>query len=128
MSDTSPPLPAYSDEKKVVDSREPDVERAAPSGRARWFGGPNFAVGPRIAPVLSSTLSATYTTDSDDSSGAILHKQKEAEANATIKYRTCSWQKVCAVSLRVFPVSVEATMGLRKPGRRFVGIMLTYMA
>lgn len=94
MSDQySPPL--AEDEKKVVHSDGPDIEGAAPSGRARWLGGSNVSVGPRIGPVLSS-LSNSYNSDTDDSSSAILHKQKEAEANATIKYRTCSWQKVCA--------------------------------
>lgn len=97
MSDQySPPLASYADdEKKVVHSDGPDIEGAAPSGRARWLGGNDVFVGPRIGPVLSS-LSNSYSSDTDDSSSAILHRQKEAEATATIKYRTCSWQKVCA--------------------------------
>lgn len=97
MADASPPPPAYDDEKKVYHGHSPDIESAVPSGRARWFGGPTVAVGGRIAPVLSSTISNTSASDSDDNSSAILHKQREAEANATIKYRTCSWQKVRAI-------------------------------
>lgn len=128
MSDITPPR-TYSDEKKVVNSHGPDVEGAAPTGRARWFGGANVGVGPRIAPVLASTLSAAYGSDSDDSSSAILHKQKEAEANATIKYRTCSWQKVCVplsecvllpTSRRLFPCGWKT--GWRGCGARFVGV------
>lgn len=96
MSDNHSPPPAFSDETKAIASHNRDLEGAAPSGRDRWFGGPHVAVGPRIGPVLSS-LSSSYgnSSDSDDSSSAILHKQKEAEASATIQYRTCSWQKVC---------------------------------
>lgn len=100
MSDKYSPPPASSDEKRGLDDNHNlDVESAAPSGRARWFGGPNIYVGPRIGPVLSS-LSSSYASDSDDSSTAILHKQKEAEANAAIQYRTCSWQKVCPTCLK----------------------------
>lgn len=101
MSDRYAPPPASPDEKKVVTGHDGDLEGVAPSGRDRWFGGPNVTVGPRIGPVLSS-LSSSYgnNSDSDDSSSAILHKQKEAEANATIQYRTCSWQKVCVPRAR----------------------------
>lgn len=121
MSDTSPPPPPYAgpytEEKKTVhSSRHPDVEAAVPSGRARWLGGANVAIGRRIAPVLASTIPAAYSTDSDDSSSAILHKQKEAEANATIKYRTCSWQKVCAAPPRV-PLPPRVAMKVSREPR-----------
>lgn len=95
MSDKYSPPPASPNEKKALDhGNNLDVENATPSGRARWFGGRNIYVGPRIGPVLSS-LSSNYGSDSDDSSTAILEKQKESEANSAIQYRTCSWQKVC---------------------------------
>lgn len=85
------------DEKHAIDdNRHHDLEAGAPgtpSGRARWFGGPNIYVGRRIGPVLSS-LSSDYQSESDDSSSAILLKQKEIEANSSIQYRTCTWQKV----------------------------------
>lgn len=99
MSDQYSPPPASPDEKAVVDDhKDRDIEAGAtPSGRARWFGGRNIYIGGRIGPVLSS-LSSNYNSDSDDSSSAILIKQKESEAGASIQYRTCSWQKVCARS------------------------------
>ncbi|PSR87119.1 amino acid transporter [Coniella lustricola] len=93
QSNYSPPL-----EKKASanDAEHLDLEYAAPTGRARWLGGPEVTVGRRISPVLAS-LQSSYSSDSDESSGAILHKQKEAEASATIQYRTCSWQKTAAL-------------------------------
>jgi hypothetical protein len=63
----------------------------APRGLAAWFGGRNTTVGHRIAPVLAGT---PIDSDTDDSSSAILSKQIALEENASIKYRTCSWQKV----------------------------------
>lgn len=95
MSDQYSPPPASPNEKNGLDhSNNADIESVKPSSRARWFGGRNIYIGPRIGPVLSS-LSSNYGSDSEDSSTAILYKQKESEANATIQYRTCSWQKVC---------------------------------
>lgn len=94
MSDKYSPTPGSPDEKNGLDhGNHLDIESAKPSSRARWFGGRNIYIGPRIGPVLSS-LSSNYASDSEDSSTAILDKQKESEANATIQYRTCSWQKV----------------------------------
>lgn len=88
----SPPL-----EKTTTarDAHHLDIEYAAPTGRSRWLGGPEVTIGRRISPVLAS-LQSSYSSDSDESSDAILHKQKEAEASAAIQYRTCSWQKVCS--------------------------------
>lgn len=96
MSEKYSPDPSSQDDTKSGDRGHIDIEAAAPSGAARWFGGPRVAVGRRIGPVLSS-LQNNFSSDSDDSSSAILHKQKEAEANAAIQYRTCSWQKVCDI-------------------------------
>ncbi|KAJ4388700.1 hypothetical protein N0V93_006159 [Gnomoniopsis smithogilvyi] len=97
MSDKYSPPPASPDEKIALDhSNNVDIESASPSSRARWFGGRNIYIGPRIGPVLSS-LSSNYGSDSEESSTAILYKQKESEANATIQYRTCSWQKTAAL-------------------------------
>lgn len=57
----------------------------------QWFGGPGVKTGPRISPVV-----VTSVADSDnENSAAILDKQRALEANAAIQYRTCSWQKVC---------------------------------
>lgn len=99
MSDQYSPPPPSQDEKAAIDGdnhhRRDHDAGPTPSGRARWFGGRNIYVGGRIGPVLSS-LSSNYNSDSDDSSSAILIKQKESEAGAAIQYRTCSWQKVCA--------------------------------
>jgi hypothetical protein len=61
---------------------------------AAWFGGRNTTVGHRIAPVLAGT---PIESDTDDSSSAILNKQIALEENASIKYRTCSWQKTAAL-------------------------------
>ncbi|KAL8376864.1 hypothetical protein RB595_007816 [Gaeumannomyces hyphopodioides] len=59
----------------------------------QWFGGPGVKVGPRISPVV-----VTSVADSDnESSAAILDKQLALEANAAIQYRTCSWQKTAAL-------------------------------
>ncbi|ROV91165.1 hypothetical protein VSDG_07838 [Cytospora chrysosperma] len=78
-------------EKKTTTHRNHvDVEAAAPHGKAQWFGGPKTTIGPRIGPVLDSIT--IVAEDSDDSSSAILHRQKEAEAGADIQYRSCSWQ------------------------------------
>jgi hypothetical protein len=66
----------------------------APRGLAAWFGGRNTTVGHRIAPVLAGT---PIDSDTDDSSSAILSKQIALEENASIKYRTCSWQKTAAL-------------------------------
>ncbi|KAF3771166.1 hypothetical protein M406DRAFT_286042 [Cryphonectria parasitica EP155] len=96
MSDKYSPPPASPDEKKVAQSSPVDLEAGKSSGLARWFGGPRVFVGPRISPVLSS-LQSNYASDSDESSSAILHKQKEAEANHAIQYRTCSWKKTAAL-------------------------------
>ncbi|KAI2637314.1 amino acid transporter [Xylaria nigripes] len=69
-----------------------------PRGWSAWFGGPNTAIGPRIAPCID----AVAGDDLDDfesgmSSDAILDKQMAQEAGSTIQYRTCSWQKTAAL-------------------------------
>ena len=87
----TPPNEKVSQDKRPLDR---DTEAAIPSGRAGWFGGQNVAIGPRIGPVLSS-ISLGESSDTDDSSSAILHKQKALEDGHAIQYRTCSWQKVC---------------------------------
>jgi hypothetical protein len=57
------------------------------------FGGKAVRVGPRIGPVLhSDTLDIS---SGDESTDAILAKQRELEDGNAIQYRTCSWQKVC---------------------------------
>lgn len=88
----SPPNGAFTQEKTPVNR---DAEAGIPSGRAGWFGGSDVAIGPRIGPVLSS-ISMGDASDTDDSSSAILHKQKALEDGHAIQYRTCSWQKVCS--------------------------------
>ena len=96
MSDQyTPPNETFTQEKKPINR---DTEAAIPRGRAGWFGGSDVAIGPRIGPVLSS-ISIGDSSDTDDSSSAILHKQKALEDGHAIQYRTCSWQKVCDPSL-----------------------------
>jgi hypothetical protein len=64
-----------------------------PTGWSAWFGGKNVRIGPRIAAHVAPIESAA-SSQSDLSSNEILLKQRESEENASIKYRTCSWQKV----------------------------------
>ncbi|EON98742.1 putative n amino acid transport system protein [Phaeoacremonium minimum UCRPA7] len=94
MSDQyTPPNETFTQEKKPINR---DTEAAIPRGRAGWFGGSDVAIGPRIGPVLSS-ISIGDSSDTDDSSSAILHKQKALEDGHAIQYRTCSWQKTAAL-------------------------------
>ncbi|RKU44059.1 hypothetical protein DL546_006191 [Coniochaeta pulveracea] len=96
MSQSPPP---FKSEDGAVYRQNVDRERRgsvaqAPRGLAAWFGGRNTTVGNRIAPVLAGT---PIDSDTDDSSSAILNKQIALEENASIKYRTCSWQKTAAL-------------------------------
>lgn len=100
MASSYSPPPASTDEKSSEDKKvigidgdyHHDTEAAVPRARPRsaWFGGKDVGIGPRIGPVLYNSSGS----DTEDSSSEILHKQKLAEENATIKYRSCSWQKV----------------------------------
>jgi len=108
----SPPV-----EKKVSD--EPDVvaEPSVPRGRSAWFGGPDVQVGPRIGPVITRTSDAS---DTDDSSNAILEKQRAEEEGCAIQYRTCSWQKVRLPSAPLLPPArvLPASRQLTQPAPR----------
>lgn len=74
----------------------------------QWFGGPGVKIGPRISPVV-----VTSVADSDnENSAAILDKQRALEANAAIQYRTCSWQKVCLLSFYFLLESASRFPGL----------------
>ncbi len=77
----------FSKEKPVEDSTS-----ESPSYFASWFGGKKVGIGPRMGPVLNS--STLDTSSGDESSDAILVKQRELEDGNAIQYRTCSWQKV----------------------------------
>ncbi|GAP89231.2 putative n amino acid transport system protein [Rosellinia necatrix] len=69
-----------------------------PGGWSAWFGGPNTAVGPRIAPRVAPVPDGNPDdSDSGLSSDAILEKQLAQEAGSAIQYRTCSWQKTAAL-------------------------------
>lgn len=69
-----------------------------PRGWSAWFGGPNTAIGPRIAPrVAPLPDQSAEDSDSGLSSNAILEKQLAQEAGSAIQYRTCSWQKTAAL-------------------------------
>lgn len=70
-----------------------------PRGWSAWFGGPNTAIGPRIAPRIAPVPEDAAPDDSDSglSSDAILEKQLAQEAGNAIQYRTCSWQKTAAL-------------------------------
>lgn len=62
---------------------------------AAIFGGRGVAVGPRITPLAEHTR--IDIVDSDESASAILEKQRAAERNNAIQYRTCSWQKTAGL-------------------------------
>ncbi|KAH8882294.1 amino acid transporter [Thozetella sp. PMI_491] len=94
MSQDSPPSTEKKDFEAVHDA-PPAVASTTPSGWAYWFGGKNVPIGPRIGPVLDSI--AAGESDSDESSSAILDKQKALEDGCAIQYRTCSWQKTAAL-------------------------------
>jgi len=84
----------YSDEKPAV-AADGDVDSDESPGFSSWFGGKEVRIGPRIGPVLySSTIDIS---SSDESSDAILVKQRELEDGNAIQYRTCSWQKVSRI-------------------------------
>ncbi|UNI20951.1 hypothetical protein JDV02_006992 [Purpureocillium takamizusanense] len=64
---------------------------------ASMFGGKAVTVGPRIAPV-PDWLKVEESSDGDEhSSEAILNRQLASEEDASIQYRTCSWQKTAAL-------------------------------
>jgi hypothetical protein len=75
-----------------------DVGDTVPRGWSAWFGGPNTAIGPRIAPRIAP-VAGEFSDDSDSglSSDAILEKQLAEEVGSAIQYRTCSWQKTAAL-------------------------------
>ncbi|KAI1144002.1 transmembrane amino acid transporter protein-domain-containing protein [Hypoxylon sp. FL0543] len=84
----------YSDEPSMTyDAHDAPI----PRGWSAWFGGPRVRIGPRIAPQIAPVGSEIRDSESDLSSDAILNKQLEEEANCSIQYRTCSWQKTAAL-------------------------------
>ncbi|KAK4446828.1 amino-acid permease [Podospora aff. communis PSN243] len=58
------------------------------------FGGKGVRIGPRIGPALHSD---TIDSSGEESTDAILTKQRELEDGNAIQYRTCSWQKTAAL-------------------------------
>jgi len=83
----------YGDDK-YVRKNEDDAQATTTSPYfSSWFGGKGVWIGPRIAPVLEGI--ELDNSSGDETSSAILAKQIEVEAGHAIKYRTCSWQKVC---------------------------------
>ncbi|KAI1432343.1 amino acid transporter [Xylaria sp. CBS 124048] len=86
---TTSPLPY--DDAHHVDS--------IPRGWSAWFGGPNTAIGPRIAPRIAPIVDDDSLDDSNSglNSDSILEKQIAQEAGNAIQYRTCSWQKTTAL-------------------------------
>jgi hypothetical protein len=95
MSHQASPERTTSDDKKDIELGRVASQVPSPTGWSSWFGGPDVVIGPRIGPVLSS-ISLASDSDTDQSSTAILDKQIAAEDGHAIRYRTCSWQKVCA--------------------------------
>lgn len=91
----------YGDEKHVRTDQNDDQTTAPSSYFSSWFGGKGVWVGPRIAPVLEGI--DPDNSGSDETSSAILAKQIEVEAGHAIKYRTCSWQKVCCSRPPIHP-------------------------
>ncbi|KAK0619408.1 transmembrane amino acid transporter protein-domain-containing protein [Immersiella caudata] len=59
------------------------------------FGGKGVKIGPRIGPLLHSDT--IDISSGDESTDAILTKQRELEDGNAIQYRTCSWQKTAAL-------------------------------
>lgn len=59
-------------------------------------------VGNRIAPVLPHLRGYDFGDDTSIAGSDILGKQIELEADSAIQYRTCSWQKVRYIILRIF--------------------------
>jgi len=102
-----------SDEKKSPNlNANIDVE----NGSRGKYGSSNGAAGGRIAPVLPHLSNYDF---GDDSGSDILGKQIELEADNAIKYRTCSWQKVCLGGFYVIcsaPLDKTTCNNLRKKG------------
>jgi hypothetical protein len=98
MSHQDSPERAASVEKKDArdDRRGSVAEVPDPAGWSSWFGGKDVVIGPRIGPVLSSISIGNDSDIEQASSTAILDKQLAEDSGHAIKYRTCSWQKVCA--------------------------------
>ncbi|KAK1753276.1 amino-acid permease [Echria macrotheca] len=85
--------PLFSEEKSAEDATyDEGVESSTLF--ASWFGGKGVTIGPRIGPVLASI---SDVSSGDESSDAILTKQREIEDGKAIQYRTCSWQKTAAL-------------------------------
>ncbi|CAM1500556.1 Fc.00g097180.m01.CDS01 [Cosmosporella sp. VM-42] len=85
--------------KVSPESPDPEAVDSTPRGSSihSWiFGGPGVSVGPRIAE-LPDFIKKDLSSDTDDSSSAILNKQIAAEDGEAIQYRTCSWQKTAAL-------------------------------
>ncbi|CAK7244191.1 MAG: hypothetical protein STHCBS139747_005726 [Sporothrix thermara] len=82
--------------EKLASSPSPvdyDSEVASSRGISSWWGA-GLKVGPRIGPPIAGNA---FESDSDDSSAAILEKQRAQEDGCAIQYRTCSWQKTAAL-------------------------------
>jgi len=82
---------------RAAEKNNGNIETESPSpnsstGFSSWFGGKHVKIGPRIGPVLDSF--SVESSSGDESSDAILAKQREVEDGNAIQYRTCSWQKV----------------------------------
>jgi len=82
---------------RAAEKNSGNIETESPSpnsstGFSSWFGGKHVKIGPRIGPVLDSF--SVESSSGDESSDAILAKQREIEDGNAIQYRTCSWQKV----------------------------------
>ncbi|EPE08617.1 n amino acid transport system protein [Ophiostoma piceae UAMH 11346] len=80
--------------EKAGSNSAADLDTEAGTGKATWWGGGNFKIGPRIGPVITGTAPES---DSEDSSATILEKQLAQEDGCAIQYRTCSWQKTAGL-------------------------------
>lgn len=74
---------------------EVDSEVVGSTDFSSIFGGKRVRIGPRIGPVLHAPTSDL--TSDEESSDAILNKQRALENGHAIQYRTCSWQKTAAL-------------------------------
>lgn len=89
------------DDEKYSGNGSGDVDPEG--GRRRKWANSDKPVGRRIAPVLPHLVG----TD-DGGSGSetdILTAQIEAESANSIKYRTCSWPKVCYSTFNIAQIN-----------------------
>ncbi|KAG5995944.1 hypothetical protein E4U43_002944 [Claviceps pusilla] len=87
--------PSASPKSSTIAPQDLEFDSFRPARFASIFGGKSVTVGPRICPVPDHLKNES--SDSEDSSEAILNRQIASDHGADIQYRTCSWQKTAAL-------------------------------